>query len=750
MNYPNLVKKLTLEEKIGLVTGYGSWHTYPVERLGIPSMMMTDGPIGLRKVEEGETESAPSVCFPSGCLTSCSFDPDLLEEMGKTIGEECQAYEVGMILGPAINVKRSPLCGRNFEYYSEDPLLTGEMAAAYIRGVQSKGVGTSLKHFICNNQEYRRMSYDAIISERALREIYLPGYEIAVKKSQPTTLMCSYNLVNGEHLSQSKRFLTDILREEWGFKGAVISDWGAVHDRDKGLKAGLDLEMPGNNYANRHFITRALSEGTLTLEELDTCVDRIITLVKRVRPRKGSFSFEKDHLVAQKIAEESIVLLKNEKETLPLSKDTKVLVVGEFAVNPRIQGGGSAFIRCQTVDNTLECLKQLGTITYRAGFPADTDQGDKAKEKEALEAAKNADVIVVLAGLPASYESEGFDRTHMQLPECQNRLIQALAKEGKPIVVVLQNGASVEMPWADQVDAIVETYLGGEAVGQATANILYGLVNPSGKLAESFPIKLSDNPSYLNFPGDGYQVRYAEDVFVGYRYYEKKEIPVRFPFGHGLSYTTFAYKNLRTSKKRIKDTETLEVYVDVTNTGKVAGKEIVQLYVQDLNDPLGRPQRPLKELKGFQKVSLRPGQTKTVTFQLDYRSFAYYEDRIQDWYVPTGDYGLLVGASSADIRLQGKVHITASHLLPLSIRPDTVFGELLRDPRTQQYTLDNLISKEASGIASFPPEAIAALMDHNPIRGLRNFSNESAQRVEEIMVELKELAGDRFEETKGE
>ncbi|MBR2591709.1 MAG: glycoside hydrolase family 3 protein, partial [Oscillospiraceae bacterium] len=441
MNYPEIVSQLTLEEKIKLVTGYGSWHTFPVERLGIDSIMMTDGPIGLRKVDEGESESHVSICFPSGCLTACSFDRDLLEKMGEALGEECQAYEVGMILGPAVNIKRSPLCGRNFEYYSEDPYLTGEIAASYIKGVQSKDVGTSLKHYIMNNQEYRRMSYNAVVDERALREIYLAGYETAVKESQPYTLMCSYNLVNGEHASESKKLLTDILRDEWGFRGAVISDWGAVHYRDRGIAAGLDLEMPGNNWANKGFITRALADGTLTIEELDTCVDRIITLVKRVIKHPAKFEFEKDHDLTRRIAEESIVLLKNEKNILPLRKEARVAVLGEFAVKPRIQGGGSAFINCYRVDVTLDEMKKLGNITYSKAFPSDSDKWDASEIEEALECARKADVAVVMAGLPDSYESEGFDRTHIHLPEAQNTLIQKLTAEGIPTVVVLQNGA---------------------------------------------------------------------------------------------------------------------------------------------------------------------------------------------------------------------------------------------------------------------------------------------------------------------
>ena len=743
MNYPEIVSKLTLEEKIKMVTGFGSWHTFPVERLGIGSVMMTDGPIGLRKVDEGESQSHVSVCFPSGCLTACSFDRDLLEKMGEALGKECQAYEVGIILGPAVNIKRSPLCGRNFEYYSEDPYLTGEIAAAYINGVQSQGVGTSLKHFTMNNQEYRRMSYDAIVDERALREIYLTGYEIAVKKSQPYTLMCSYNKVNGEHTSESRRILTDILRDEWGFKGAVMSDWGAVHYRDRGIAAGLDLEMPGNNWANREYISNAIADGTLTIEQLDICVDRIVTLVKRVKKHAEKFEFEKDHDLTRRIAEESIVLLKNRDGILPLKPDTRVAVLGEFAVKPRIQGGGSAFINCYAVDVTLEEMKKAGTVTYSKAFPADSDRWERSELDAALECAKSADVAVVMAGLPDSYESEGFDRTHIHLPEGQNMLIRELTDAGIPTVVVLQNGAVVDMPWIGDVDGLVEAYLAGEGSGTAVTNILYGKVNPSGKLAETFPVKLEDNPSFLNFPGDGYRVPYAESIYVGYRYYQKKKMNVLFPFGFGLSYTSFAYSGLRLDRREMKDTDTLAVSVDITNTGDVFGKEAVQLYVSDRGDQSGRPQRPVRELKGFEKVALDPGETKTVTFTLDKRAFAYYEERVSDWIVPTSDYSIEIGASAEDIRLEETVRVEATRSAPLEIRQDTVFGELLRDPRTQQYTLDNLISKQSSGISSFTPEAIAALMGHNPIRGLRNFGNEKPERVAEIICELKELVREK-------
>ncbi len=743
MKYPEIVSSLTLEEKIRMVTGDGAWHTYTVDRLGIQGIMMTDGPIGLRKVDEASNKTYISVAFPSGCLTACSFDRDLLRETGDTIGKECLSYDVGMILGPAINIKRSPLCGRNFEYLSEDPYLTGELAASYINGVQSNSVGTSLKHYAANSQEYRRMSYDAKISERALREIYLAGFETAVKKSQPYTLMCSYNKINGIHASENKWLLTDVLRDEWGFEGAVISDWGAVNYRDRALKAGLDLEMPGNNIANKDFIKKALADGSLTMEELDTAVDRVIDLSRKCSEGKKDLSvdFEKDHETAARIAEGSMVLLKNEGRILPLKKDAKVALLGEFAVRPRIQGGGSAFINTYKVDSILDCMKSLGSIEYAKGFEIDNDAVDEAILNDALAVAASCDVAVVIAGLPDNYESEGYDRKHMKMPANQLELIFSLKNAGIPTVVVMQNGAAVEMPWADDVDGILEAYLGGEASGKAIANILYGKVNPSGKLAESVPFKLEDNPSFLNFPGNGYDVYYAEDIYVGYRYYDKKKMAVRFPFGFGLSYTTFDYSDLQVDT--VEDRNALvRVSLKVKNTGAVAGKEVVQLYVGDVSDKAGRADRPVRELKGFEKVSLEAGEEKTVEFLLDERSFSYYEEKIGNWMVPTAEYSIMIGSSSRDIRLEKTIYLDLGQSIPLHITQNTTFGELLRDERTRQYTIDNLMGQKASGILSFGIEAATAMMDHNPIRGLRNFSNEKPERVDEIIYELKQLSDD--------
>ena len=582
-----LVGRMTLEEKAGLCSGGDFWHTKAVERLGIPDVMVSDGPHGLRKQDQeadhlGVNESIKAVCFPAGCGAATSFNRELIGKMGETLGNECQAENVSVILGPAVNIKRSPLCGRNFEYYSEDPYLASEIAAAHINGVQSKNVGTSIKHFMANNQETRRLSVDALIDERALHEIYLNVFEGAVRAARPWTVMSSYNKVNGTYVGENRELLTDILREQWGFDGFVVSDWGAVNDRVEALKAGLDLEMPASNGVRDKQLVEAVQNGTLSESVLDTACERILGVVYRSvenRDQTAVFDLDADHEMARKIAQETIVLLKNEDAILPLTKGVKVAFIGKYAKEPRFQGGGSSHINCQKVTSALDAVKAAGipNVVFARGFDDKVDVVDEQLEKEAVKAAADAEVAVVFAGLPDAFESEGFDREHMRMPESQNHLIEEILKVQPNTIVVLHNGSVVEMPWVNEVKGIVEAYLGGEAVGEAVVDILYGDVNPSAKLAETFPYQLEDNPSFLSGFGSGDTVNYAEGIFVGYRYYDKKNMPVMFPFGFGLSYTTFAYNNLRVDKKEMSDQETLTVSVDVTNTGKVAGKEIVEL-----------------------------------------------------------------------------------------------------------------------------------------------------------------------------
>ena len=511
-NLKELISQMTLEEKAGMCSGLDFWHLKCVERLGIPSTTVSDGPHGLRKQDDksdhlGINDSIKAVCFPPAVLSACSFDRDLLETLGETVGDEAQATDLSVVLGPAVNIKRSPLCGRNFEYYSEDPYLAGESAAAFIKGVQSRHVGTSIKHFAANNQEFNRMSASSEVDERTMREIYLPAFETAVKKSQPYTVMCSYNKINGTYASENPWLLTKVLRDEWGFKGYVMSDWGAVNDRVEGLKAGLELEMPSSNGINDAEIVKAVQEGTLDEAILDRAVERILNIVfEYVDNRKEQpLTLEEDHEFAQHVAEESIVLLKNEEKVLPLEKNEKVAFIGGFVKNPRYQGGGSSHVNSFKVTSAWDALTEKENVIYAEGFSSETDVYDEKLAAEAIEIAKQADKAVVFAGLPESFESEGYDRKHMHLPECQDKLIAEIVKAQPNTIVVLHNGAAVEMPWLKDVKGLVEAYLGGQAVGQAEANILYGNVNPSGKLAETLPIKLEDNPSYLNF-GDGDKV----------------------------------------------------------------------------------------------------------------------------------------------------------------------------------------------------------------------------------------------------
>ena len=740
-----IVSEMTLEEKAGMCSGLDFWHLKEVEHLGIPKVMVSDGPHGLRKQDEkgdhlGINDSIKAVCFPPAVLSACSFDRGLMEEMGKAIGREAQANDVSVVLGPAVNIKRSPLCGRNFEYYSEDPYLAGEIAAAFVKGVQSQHVGTSIKHFAANNQEYRRMSSSSEVDERTLREIYFPAFETAVKKAQPYTFMCSYNQINGTFASENKWLLTDVLRGEWGFKGYVMSDWGAVNDRVKGLEAGLELEMPASGGDNDAMIVKAVKDGVLEEKILDQAVERILNIIYEYADHRKpqEFTMEKDHEEAQHIAEESMVLLKNENHILPLKTSEKAAFIGGFARNPRFQGGGSSHINCFKTTNVLDSVPCDAQVVYAEGFPADRDFYDKALADEAVKAAAEADKAVIFAGLPESFESEGYDRSHMRLPECQNRLITEILKVQPNTVIVLHNGSPVEMPWLGEIKGLLETYLGGQAGGAAAANILYGKINPSGKLAETMPLKLSDNPSYLNF-GGGEKVEYREGIFVGYRYYDTKEMDVAFPFGYGLSYTTFAYSNLKLSMENPTEKDTVMVSADVTNTGKSAGKEVVQLYIRDLT---GSAIRPEKELKGFEKVFLEPGETKTVTMELNKRSFAWYNTELHDWFAASGDYEILVGASSRDIRLTETLHLNSSQRLPMHVHMNTTLGDLLRNPETAEAA-KKLIQKYLSGEAgseaaseAVSEEMTMAMTDSMPLRALMGFAGVSRKELDSVIEKL--------------
>lgn len=737
MDVKALVSQMTLEEKAGLCSGLDFWHTKPVQRLGVPSTMVSDGPHGLRKQDQeadhlGVNDSIKAVCMPAACATAASFDRELIHRMGEAIGDSCQHEELSVVLGPAVNIKRSPLCGRNFEYFSEDPYLAGEMAASYINGVQSRNVGTSIKHFAANSQEHRRMSSSSNADERTLREIYFPAFETSVKKAQPWTVMCSYNRINGVYASENPWLLTEVLRNEWGFEGYVMSDWGAVSDRVAGVAAGLDLEMPSSGGVNDRKIVEAVRSGKLDEAKVDLACERILNIVYRylenAKP-ETPWDKEADHLLSAKIASECMVLLKN-NGLLPLSKEDDVAFIGEFAAKPRFQGGGSSHINSFKTTSALEAAKDL-KVTYAQGYSAGLDCATDEQIAEAVEAAKKAKVAVVFAGLPDSYESEGYDRTHMRMPECQNRLIEAVAAANPNTVVVLHNGSPVEMPWIDKVGAVLEAYLGGQAVGIATVQILFGDVNPSGHLAETFPRRLADNPSYLFYGGEGDKADYREGVFVGYRYYDKKEMDVLFPFGHGLSYTTFAYSDLRLSASEITDKDTLTVTVTVTNTGSREGKTVVQLYVGDDKSTV---LRPVRELKGFEKVALEPGESKEVSFTLDKRSFAYWNEQIHDWHVETGDFTIQVGQSSRDISLTGTVTVKSTVELPRHYTADSIFMDIMTDPKAVQAlqplldAIRQTLAPSGDDATEAAKDAVSedmsmAMLQYMPLRGVMSFGD---------------------------
>ena len=758
MDIKKIIGQMTLEEKAGLCSGADFWKTKAVERLGVPQMMVSDGPHGLRKQDDqadhvGINESIKAVCFPTGVTVCSSFDKELIREMGEYLGEACQAEDLGVLLGPAVNIKRSPLCGRNFEYFSEDPYLSAEMATSQIKGIQSQGVGTSIKHYLANSQEHRRMSSDSRVDERTLREIYLPTFEKAVKEAQPWTVMCSYNRINGTYAAENPKFLTEILRDEWGFEGFVVSDWGAVNDRVEGVKAGLDLEMPSSHGINDARIVKAVKEGKLDEAVLDKTVERILRIVFMSVEKKNSaavFDLEKQHRKARQVAGESMVLLKNEG-MLPLEKKGKVAFLGAFAETPRFQGGGSSHInvfkQSSAVGAAKEILGGAVQVDYAPGYSLTEDRVDQKLLDEAISLAAKADYAVVFAGLPDSYESEGYDRSHMKMPESHDRLIEEVAKVQKNTVVVLHNGSPVEMPWISQVQAVLEAYLSGQAVGEAVVDILFGDVNPSGKLGETFPLKLEDNPSFLYFLGEKDRVEYREGVFVGYRYYDKKKMDVLFPFGHGLSYTAFEYGPVKVSSKSISDKETVSVSVDVTNAGSVYGKEVVQLYMAP---PKGEIIRPVKELKGFEKIGLKPGEKKTVSFTLDKRSFAYFSEEINDWCVESGTYRIMAGSSSRDIRSEGDVSVTSTVQLPVTYNLNSLVGDILKVPEKADLVKDLLSMMEkvflsGSDDENASEEAVTAEMreamfNYMPLRNFACFGDGTVtfEQLEEIIGKLNE------------
>lgn len=676
MKHPEIIKKMTLEQKAAFVSGYDYWHLEEAPELGLPKIMITDGPHGLRKQNSdkkasdgiGLGNSVPATCFPPAATSSCSWDPELLEKEGEAMGQECLKEKVSTILGPGTNIKRSPVCGRNFEYFSEDPLLAGKCSAAVINGVQSKGVGTSLKHFCCNSQEAYRMVVDEVIDERAMREIYMPAFEIAVKEAQPWTIMNSYNKINGVYASQNAHTQQEIARGEWGFEGLFVTDWGSSVDRIPGLQNGTDLEMPSSGTLNTKKIIAAVQNGSLDEAVLDERVDNVVELILKSKPaleKNHTFDAKAHHAIAQKVAEGSMVLLKNDDNILPLKKGQKVAIIGEMAKAPRFQGAGSSVINPTMLDNAYDELKKLDVdMIYAQGYyksaPTKKDKNRTPEPQlveEAVAAAKKADVAVVFVGLTEEFEGEGYDREGIKMPENHNALVAKIAEANANTVVVLAGGSVVLMPWVDKVKGLLNSGLGGQAGGTAVANILTGKVNPSGKTSETYPVSFEDNPTAGNYPGGPVTSEHRESVYIGYRYYEAAKKDVVFPFGYGLSYTTFEYSDIKLSADSIKDTDTVTVSFKIKNTGDVDGAEVAQIYVADKESTI---YRPVKELRAFKKVFLKAGEEQEVSIELSKRAFAFFNVNINDWCVETGEFDILVAAASNDVRLSAVVTVTST------------------------------------------------------------------------------------------
>ena len=664
MKHADIVNKMSLEQKAAFVSGFDYWHLEEAPELGLPKIMVTDGPHGLRKQNPngdsvGLGNSYPATCFPTAATSSCSWDEELLRKEGEALGEECLQEEVSVILGPGTNIKRAPVCGRNFEYFSEDPYLAGKCSANIINGVQSKGIGTSLKHFACNSQEAYRMVINEVIDERAMREIYLTAFEIAIKEAQPWTVMNSYNRINGVYASQNGWLQQQVARGEWGFQGLFVTDWGSSVDRIPGLENGTDLEMPSSGDLNTQRIIAAVKEGKLDENVLNERVDNVVNLILKAKKTldEGKKTYDVDaHLgLAYRVADDSIQLLKNDDGLLPLKKGQKVAIIGEMAKAPRYQGAGSSVINPTKMENAYDNLVELGVdVTYAQGYKKGTEQVDDALVAEALAAAKAADVAVVFAGLTEEFEGEGYDRANIEMPANHNQLIEQVAAANPNTVVVLAGGSVIHMPWLNSAKALLNSGLSGQAGGKAVARILTGAVCPSGKTSETYPLSFEDNPTYGNYPGQPVVSEHKESVYIGYRYYDTAEKEVLFPFGYGLSYTTFEYSDLELSSSNIKDTDDLTVTFKIKNTGDVDGAEIAEIYVADQESTIFRPK---KELRAFKKVFLKAGEEKEVSVTLSKRAFAFYNVELQDWQVETGLFDIMVGASSRDIRLTKAVNI---------------------------------------------------------------------------------------------
>jgi beta-glucosidase len=729
LDVDRLLRELTVPEKASLTSGSSFWYTAGVERLGIPRIMVSDGPHGLR-AQPGDSDhvglagSVPATCFPTASAIASAWNPGLLRRIGRALAQEARAINLSVILGPGINMKRSPLCGRNFEYFSEDPFLAGELAVGIVDGIQSRGVGTSVKHYAANNQETDRLRVDAQVDERTLREIYLPAFERVVKATQPWTVMCAYNKVNGRSASENAWLLTTVLREEFGFEGLVVSDWGAVYHRVPALLAGLDLEMPPALGRSPEAIVAAVDAGELAAEVLDARVRKVLELVAKGMPvleLDESFDADAHHALAREAAGESIVLLKNDG-VLPLGGDARIAVIGEFARTPRFQGAGSSQVNPTRVDVLLDELRAVyGEVPFAAGYGIGDTADDAALLAEAERIAGSADTVVMVIGLPAADESEGFDRVHMDLPANQLAAVKAVAAVNPDVVVVLVNGSTVVLgeltPYAR---ALVEAWLGGQAAGGAIADVLTGAVNPSGRLAETFPHRLQDNSSYLNFPGDSQVVRYGEGLFIGYRGYDKCDQGVAFPFGFGLSYTSFAMSDLTVATDGSVEQGTLRatVTLTVTNTGTVDGAEVVQVYVEDVESSVARP---VRELTGFAKVRLAAGASETVTIELGQRAFAFWSVRHHDWVVEAGDFVIAVGPHSRDLPLTETVAISAPPLAA-PLNRDSTLQEWMSDPIGRQLIENEVKNGQPAVVLE---DELISVIGTMPMSTLANFGGMS-------------------------
>ncbi|HEU4421744.1 MAG TPA: glycoside hydrolase family 3 C-terminal domain-containing protein [Pilimelia sp.] len=744
--HAEVIAGLDLAQKASLTSGSDLWHTTPVPAAGIPRLLLSDGPHGLRKLPEGAgalglSGSIPATCFVPAVGLGSSWNPDLARAQGAALGAEARAEKVAVVLGPGVNIKRSPLCGRNFEYFSEDPFLSGVLGAAWVDGVQSQGVGASVKHFAANNQETDRMRVSAMVDTRTLREIYLPAFEHVVKGARPLTVMCAYNKINGTYASENRWLLTELLRDEWDFDGLVMSDWGAVNDRARAVAAGLDLKMPTAEGDDE--VVAAVRAGELDEAALDRVVDRLLTLVDRTRDAlatEAPVDHDAHHRLARAVALECAVLLKNEDGILPLEPagTGTVGVIGEFARTPRFQGSGSSQVVPTRVDNALDAINGLvgdpARVRFAAGFDVEGAE-DARLLAEAVDVARAVDRVVVFLGLPPSSESEGFDRTDIELPANQLSVLDAIAAANPQVVVVLSNGSLVSVsPWQDKAKAILEGWLLGQAGGSAVADLLFGRANPSGRLAETIPLRLRDHPSHPNFPGAEGEVVYGERVYVGYRYFDTLDLPVAYPFGFGLSYTTFEYSRL--SVEPAGDGH--RVSFTVTNTGSVAGADVAQVYVHEIEAAIDRP---AQELKGFAKVRLEPGASRVVTIDLDRRAFAYWSPRQRRWVVEAGDFEIRVGASSRDIRLRATVTSPGDGVLPV-LTGMSLLSEWLSHPVGAPILLAALTEATGGGDLAGPGPVAMRMALGTPLIKIASYvPGLSPETVDRLVESVRESAG---------